>query len=330
VQLGDLTNVGTGGRVAVFVPSLLLTITIEHAQDCDGDVHLHAGGQGFWVAHLAAALGAEVVLCCALGGESGRVLKGVLDAEPMSLRAVQAPQPSGVYIHDRRSGERVEIVNVAARPLERHASDELYGVALAAGLDSDVTLVCGCQPSNLVDADLYRRLVSDLRVNGATVIADLTGPLLASALAGGVNLLKISDEELRAEGGDDDGTGGDGGDGDGAAWVCSGARRLARAGAAHVVVTRASAPALLVGGDDEPVLELVAPTFHALDHRGAGDSLFAATGVGLARGMTIPEALRLGMAAGALNVTRHGLGTGTPDEIDRLARHVEVRAPAAG
>lgn len=308
------------GRIAVFAPSLLLTITIERAEHADGDVHLHAGGQGFWVAHLAAAMGADVALCCALGGESGRVLRGILAAEAIALRHVQAPQSSGVYIHDRRSGERVEIVNVDARPLERHTSDELYGVALAAGLDADVTLVCGSRPANVVEADVYRRLVADLRDNGSTVIADLTGPLLAAALTGGLALLKISEEELAAEG-----LAGDGSD----RALCAGARTLAQAGAEQVVVTRASAPALLVGRDEAPVLELVTPVFEALDHRGAGDSLFAATGVGLARGMTVTQALQLGMAAGALNVTRHGLGTGTPDEIARLARHVEIRASAA-
>jgi 1-phosphofructokinase len=314
--------VATGGRIAVFAPTLLLTITVEHAvdTDADGDVHLHAGGQGFWVAHLAAALGADVVLCCALGGEPGRVLRGVLEAEPMAVRSVRAPQPSGVYIHDRRSGERVEVVNVEARPLDRHASDELYGVALAAGLDADVTLMCGCQPPNAVDADLYRRLAGDLRDNGATVIADLTGPLLASALAGGVDLLKISDEELAAEGLAGDGT---------VAGLCAGARTLARAGADQVVVSRADAPALRVGRADDALLELAPPVFRALDHRGAGDSLFAATGVGLARGLPVTQALRLGMAAGALNVTRHGLGTGTAQEIHGLAQHVEVRPSAS-
>ncbi len=40
------------------------------------EVHVHAGGQGFWVARMAAKLGAEVALCCALGGEPGRVLPG--------------------------------------------------------------------------------------------------------------------------------------------------------------------------------------------------------------------------------------------------------------
>ena len=54
----------------MFAPSPLLTITIEPGTDRP-EVHLHAGGQGFWVARLAATLGAEVTLCCALGGEPG-------------------------------------------------------------------------------------------------------------------------------------------------------------------------------------------------------------------------------------------------------------------
>jgi 1-phosphofructokinase len=72
-------------------------------------------------------------------------------------------------------------------------------------------------------------------------------------------------------------------------------------------------------------VELVPPVFEALDQRGTGDSMFAATGVGLARGMAMIDALRLGVAAGALNATRRGLGSGTREEIERLAAHVRVR-----
>ena len=57
--------------------------------------------------------------------------------------------------------------------------------------------------------------------------------------------------------------------------------------------------------------------------------MFAATGVALARGTPMIEALRLGTAAGALNATRRGLGSGTRQEIERLARHVTVQSQPA-
>ena len=98
--------------------------------------------------------------------------------------------------HDRRSGERVEIVSVDSRQLDRRAADELYGIALSAGIDADVTLVTGCRSDDVIDPDLYRRLCSDLRANGKVVIADLTGPPLRATVEGGVELLRLSEEEL--------------------------------------------------------------------------------------------------------------------------------------
>ena len=304
------------GKIAVFAPSPVLTVTIEAGTDRP-EVHLHAGGQGFWVARLAATLGAEVALCCALGGEPGRVLRGLIDAEPIELRAAAGGTPNGVYIHDRRTGSRVEIVHVDSNRLDRHATDELYGIALGAGLDADVTMVTGCQPPDVVDPDAYRRLVTDLRANNKLVIADLTGAPLRAALSAGVELLRLSEEELVSEGyaASDELT-----------HIAAGAKRLHEAGAHRVLISRGSSPAVLIDGvTGLRTVELVPPVFEAVDHRGTGDSMFAATGVGLARGMSMIDALRLGMAAGALNATRRGLGSGTRDEIERLAAHVTVR-----
>jgi 1-phosphofructokinase len=308
------TQTEVRGRIAVFAPSPLLTITIEPGADRP-EVHLHAGGQGVWVARLAATLGAEVTLCCALGGEPGRVLRGLIEAEAVKLRAAAGGTPNGVYIHDRRGGERAEVVSVDSRQLERHATDELYGIALGAGLDADVTMVTGCRPPDIIGADLYRRLVSDLRANGKVVIADLTGPPLQATLVGGVELLKLSDEELVLERYVTGNT---------ASELIAAAQGLRTGGARRVLVSRGSAPALLIDADADQPVELVPPAFEPLDEHGTGDSMFAATGVGLARGMPMIEAVRLGIAAGALNATRRGLGTGTREEIERLAAHVTV------
>ena len=312
-----LPDTGSKGRVAVFGPSPILTVTIEPGSDRP-EVHLHPGGQGFWVARMAANLGAEVVLCCSLGGEPGRVLLGLMETEPLVLRTADAATPSGVYVHDRRSGDRVEIVRVESRPFSRHAADELYGIALGAALDADVTLITGSQPNDVLEADLYRRLVRDVRVNGTQVIADLTGPPLHAALQGGLDLLKLSSEELVDE---------RLADGHELSDIVAGARRLQLAGARRVLISRGADPAVLIENGASPtMIEIVTPVFEPLDYRGAGDSMFAATGVGLARGMSPIQAVRLGMAAGALNVTRRGLGTGTRGEIERLAGHVRIRS----
>ena len=305
-----------GGRIAVFAPSPLLTITIEPGAGRP-EVHLHAGGQGFWVARLAATLGADVTLCCALGGEPGRVLRGLIESNSsLTLRAADADTANGVYIHDRRSGERSEIVTVESRPLGRHATDELYGVALAAGLDVDLTLVTGCQPADLVPPDLYRRLIADLRANDRRAVADLTGPPLAATLSAGVTLVRLSEEELLRDGF---------ASGPALADLMETGERLNQSGAENVLISRASAPAIFIGNNDPGQwVEISGPVFEALDHTGAGDSMFAATGVALARGMDLMDAIRLGMAAGALNITRRGLGTGTREEIERLAAHVTV------
>ena len=61
-------------NVAIFGPHPLLTVTIERRGRSD-DVHLHAGGQGVWVARMAGELGAEPVLCGFVGGETGALLE---------------------------------------------------------------------------------------------------------------------------------------------------------------------------------------------------------------------------------------------------------------
>jgi 1-phosphofructokinase len=71
------------------------------------------------------------------------------------------------------------------------------------------------------------------------------------------------------------------------------------------------------------------PVMEEVDSRGAGDSLTAAIAASLAAGDDLRDAVKLGAAAGALNVTRHGLGTGDAEAIRRLSEQVEITPIAA-
>lgn len=73
-------------QACVFTPVPMLTVTVEEA-DTGTELHLHAGGQGFWIARLLAELGVDVTLCATFGGETGRVVRCLLaDEEPRGSR----------------------------------------------------------------------------------------------------------------------------------------------------------------------------------------------------------------------------------------------------
>jgi 1-phosphofructokinase len=297
--------------VAVFAPSPVVTITVEAGSESEPDIHLHAGGQGFWVARMAARLGAKVSLCVPLGGESGTVLRSLLAVEGISVLSVETQAANGAYIHDRRGGSRVVVAETSSPPLTRHELDDLYGVTLAAGMESDVALITGTRNPGILSAEVYERLCRDLRTNGRMVAADLSGEPLTAAVRGGVDFLKVSDEDLLLNGRMKT---------RGPQATAEVARALCEGGAANVLVSRSSEPAILLTGDRE--LEVDGPHFEPVDEHGAGDSLFAGIGVGIGGGLPMEAAVKLGVAAGALNVARHGLGTGHLREVASLCEQV--------
>ena len=310
--------------LAVFAPSPLLTVTIEAADTPRQEIHLHAGGQGVWVARMAALLGTEVALCCALGGESGAVLRGLIAREDVELLSVDCAASNGVYIHARRNGAREQLARTECAPLSRHETDELYGLAFSTALDSGVALLTGADPPTVLESDIYRRLARDLGTNGVKVIADLSGSPLQAALAGGVDLLKISEEEILREGLARTGE---------LEELLGALDALHESGARSVLISRAEQPALVLDGASRRYLQMRGPSVETLEPRGTGDSMFAALGVSFASHEKLEVALRLAMAAGCLNATRHGLGTGTREQIEQLSGHIRIeelhRRPAA-
>lgn len=297
----------------VFGPGPFVSITIERTvSGADGDeVHVHAAGQGVWVARAAARLGADVTLVTTSGGEHGRVLDALLADEPFAVTAVPVSGEGACYVDDRREGDRERIASRHSDLLSRHELDDLYGGALSSGLAADVAVLCGTGEAERLPADVYRRLATDLRNNDVPVVADLSGSFVACALEGGVDVLKMSAEEaLELEGGGSD---------DGSDFVEM-ARRLAERGAHRVVLTRGEDPAVAFGGD--VAYELVAPPLETADHRGAGDSMTAALAAGVAAGEDWDAVLVRATAAGAANVTRHGLGTAWASEVEALEPRV--------
>ncbi len=307
----------TPPTVTVFGPDPLLSVTIERSGAVD-EVHVHPAGQGVWVARMAGELGAWPILCGFLGGETGAVLAPLLEALPGERRMVSTAGFNGSYVTDRRSGSR-EVVAAAPRPApHRHEVDDLVASTCAAAMDSAVLVVCNPFPAEGFPGDAYETVVADVRAAGVPVIVDLSGPRLEHVLPYAPDLVKLNDWEL-------------------AEYVCGpvdgpraleAARRLQAAGARAVAVTRAQEPILVLPSEGDPFEVVPQPLPHG--HReGCGDSMMGAIAAAWAREVPLSEAIVLGAAAGSANFLRAGLGTGRRDVVERLARHVTVRAIAA-
>ncbi|WP_456247679.1 PfkB family carbohydrate kinase [Longispora urticae] len=295
-------------RVVVFAPSPVLTVVIEDRGGVP-DVHVHAGGQGVWQARMVRSMGVDVTLCAALGGETGRVLGYLIADEGLDVRAVDGAFSNGAYVHDRRSGERVTVAEDPGDPLPRHVLDEVYGLTVTEALDAGAAILSGPAGPVTVPDDIYRRLATDLGGNGCPVVADLAGDRLAAALEGGLAVVKVSHEELGLDPDDHDA-------------LVAAVRELHASGARTVVVSRADRPALAL--TDDGLYEVRMPRLAPADPRGAGDSMTAGIAAALAGGQSVTEAVRVGAAAGALNVTRHGLGTGDRGAIGKLTARVDL------
>lgn len=304
-------------RVVIFAPSPLLTVTVEDHGGGE-DLHLHAGGQGVWQARMLRRMGIDVTMCCALIGESGRVLRHLLEDEGLTVAAVDAAGRGGGYVHDRRGGERVAVVELAGSPLERHDLDALYGITLREAVDADAVVLSGPAGDDVLPADVYRRLAADLGSAGRTVVVDLAGERLDAALDGGVTIAKVSDEELEQDGRADGGESG----------IVAAMRAMAQRGAETVIVSRSPEPVLVL--HEGTLHEVHMPEFETADTHGAGDSLTAGVTAAIARGEPVLDAITLGAAAGALNVTRHGLGTGDAEAIAKLRTLARVREAGGG
>ena len=303
------------GKVAVFGPHPMLSITIEALTSDGGDeIHLHAAGQGVWVARMAAELGARPVLCGFIGGETGTVLRPLLEQMSVELRLVESGEASGSYLHDRRSGEREPIAQSASLPPTRHEIDELFSSTVAAALDSDVLALCGPYPGEALPLEIYGNLVADVKANGTPVVVDLSPPRLDSALEGGPDLIKINDWELAKY---------ITGPVDSTERMRAAAQRLLDAGAGAVIITRAEEPAMVLRGNE--AWELIPPRFERGSREGCGDSMMGGLAACMAAGLDWEETLRTGAAAGAANFLRHGLGSGSRSVIEDLAQRVELR-----
>ncbi len=293
----------------------ILTVTLNPALDISASVgrvvpgpklrlgppRHDPGGGGVNVARAVGLLGGQARAFVALGGVAGAQLAALLAGEGVEVIPFPGPGETRQSLTVTEAGTGAEYRFVLPGPEwdAGMAETALAALAQAAGPGA-VVVLSGSQPPG-VAADFPARLGAALP--GARLIVDTSGPALARLLApppgdAAPEVLRLDQAEAATAAGHPLAT-----PADSAAL----AERLAARGVARVVVVAHGAEGSVLAGGGQRLHGIPPPV--TVDSKvGAGDSFTGGFALALARGDSLPEALRLGTAAATAAVTTGGTG----------------------
>jgi 1-phosphofructokinase family hexose kinase len=259
---------------------------------------------GIALSHLEAA----ALTIAPLGGAPREAIEREFERLHIPRQWIAAIESTRVCttLLDESSGATTELVE-NARPLGTHELDEFCRLFVECAASADVVVLTGSLPPR-APGRIYSHLLAQCK---AAAVLDIRGPELLAALEQRPMVVKPNREELAATLGrtltDDQ-------------ELVAAMRELNQRGAQWVVVTAGKAAVWISSSDGLWRIEppSVQPVVNPI---GCGDCVAAGIAAGLAEKQSVPDAICLGLAAAAENVSQL-----LPARIDR--KRVDERAQA--
>jgi 6-phosphofructokinase 2 len=296
---------------AVDVSTSVERVVSEHKLRCSHPLR-DPGGGGINVARVATRLGGDVKALYPRGGETGSLLRRLIDAEGIASLAVHVAGETreDITIYEEDSGKQFRLVFPGPELSAAEWRECLAAIGSLKGSPA-YFVASGSLPPG-VPEDFYAHAARAAKDCGAKVIVDTSGPALERALDGGVFLIKPNLRELRQLTGrslDDQ------------ASCIEAARQLVDAGGTEIVaLSLGHNGALFVtaeGAWHAPALEV-----KLVSAVGAGDSFVGALTWSLAAGHGLEEAFCHALAAGSAALLTSGTELSRAEDVLRLYNDV--------
>ncbi|MFQ6096702.1 MAG: 1-phosphofructokinase family hexose kinase [Armatimonadota bacterium] len=308
---------------------MIITVTLNTAVDAaatldrlelggvnrSNALQMFPGGKGVNVAKAIAALGGDVVATGYVGrGPVGAFLLRALS--DMGVRhdfmALDGDTRLTFLLYDESSGAETIVNNPAGYSVSQGEFEGLVQKVSALAGPEDLVVLSGSVAAGC-GADAYARLIRAARRSGARPVLDTSGEALAAGLRARPFMVKPTARELSELLGRDL---------QARDALLAAARHIRDGGVEIVVVSLGASGAVAVSGTETYLVR--PPVVHVVSAIGAGDAMVAGMALSLSRGDPLDEALRLGTAAAASSLLRHGAGMCTMVETQRLMSEVSV------
>ncbi len=274
-----------------------------------------AGGKGVNVARALKSLGQPVIATGVAGGPNGTRIIEQLTEEAILNDFVRIREESrmSTAVVDPTSGEQTEINERG--PLVTEAELELFVdklLYLAKG--AEICVFSGSLPRG-VDADVYARLIVELRKLGVMTVLDSEGDALLLGARAEPSL--VSPNELEAE----ELVGHEFAD---EQDRLTGLNEITELGARSALMTMASGCLALVGDHERRLYRATFDQLEPVSAVGSGDAFLAGYVASRYGGRPEEECLRYAVACGAESTQHFGAGVLDPREVERLLPEVRV------
>ncbi len=277
------------------------------------DVRYDPGGGGINVSRVIKRLGGETVAYGFAGGHTGAALRDLLDQEDLPFRLIEVKHPTRINITflDEEDGAQYVFSLPGAR-VDGPEWRQLVSAIRDVDPKPEFLVISGSLPPGL-GAGAYEELAKDAREGGVQVLVDASGEPLRVTLKHRPLIVKPNRRELGLLTGQellgvDD--------------ILTASREVLEMGPQSVIVSLGPDGALAVNA--EGAWRASAPPVKTVSKVGAGDSMMAAIVRSLRMGKTLPEALKLGVAAGTAATISPGTELCLVKDIDHLFPKVKV------
>jgi 6-phosphofructokinase 2 len=300
---------------AVDISSSVDRVVPEEKLRCDPPVR-QPGGGGINIARALRKLGGTSLALYLSGGKNGEFIHDFLIDEGVETRIqeIHGNVRENVTVLEESTGGQYRFGMPGPVFKEREWKDTLETVRELC-VDADYLVASGSLPLN-VPADFYARVGAVAAENGTRFVLDTSNQALEAASREEIFLVKPNRREL----------GHIIGRGDTSSLPVEELKSLAgeilRERPIHALaLSLGEEGAVLV--TEETVLPVSSPRVDTVSKIGAGDSMLAGMVLSLARGSSLEDALRYGIAAGAAAVQTPGTELCRREDTEELYRRIK-------
>ncbi|PNV60988.1 hypothetical protein C0033_16220 [Clostridium sp. chh4-2] len=275
---------------------------------------VYVGGKGINIARVMSLMGEHCVLYGFLGGGNGRLVSEDMKGYDVEFKAFQTSGETRTTINiiDNKNRKETEITEPGTEVGEKEEREFLE--TLEADVCQGDMVICSGIPMKGMRADIYQKVSGICEKRGGICILDATGIYLEKSFPGKYyfskpnfselsELFSITEEENMEN-------------------IIKSGKRMLDMGVENLLISTGESGGIFLNG--KGVFKAVIPKEEVVSTIGSGDASVAGFCIGVKRGYSSEDCVKLAMACGICNAKFSKVGYVEPDLVEQLFQKVRI------